>query len=224
MAKIVVFTGAGVSAESGLGTFRDSDGLWEHYRVEDVCTHEAWLTNPQLCVKFYNDRRRDTLAAQPNAAHIAIAKLQQVFPDTEVITQNIDDLHERAGAKHVVHLHGEITKLRSSINETATVPLEGWEQHYGDKHPDGSLLRPYIVFFGENVPNMYDAAQVAQQADVFIIIGTSLNVYPAAGLVQYVKPGTPVYLIDPKPVTAKANVTHFQCGASEGVRKLMEKI
>ena len=120
---IVVFTGAGVSAESGLGTFRDSDGLWEHYRVEDVCTHEAWLRNPELCVKFYNDRRRDTLNAQPNAAHIAIAKLQQAFPDTRIITQNIDDLHERAGAKNVVHLHGEITKLRSERDELATVPL-----------------------------------------------------------------------------------------------------
>ena len=138
---IVVFTGAGVSAESGLGTFRDSDGLWEHYRVEDVCTHEAWLRNPQLCVKFYNDRRRDTLAAQPNAAHLAIAKLQQALPDTRIITQNIDDLHERAGAKDVIHLHGEITKLRSSLNETATVPLEGWEQHYGERHPVRCCVR-----------------------------------------------------------------------------------
>ena len=159
---IVVFTGAGVSAESGLGTFRDSDGLWEHYRVEDVCTHEAWLRNPELCVKFYNDRRRDTLNAQPNAAHIAIAKLQQAFPDTRIITQNIDDLHERAGAKNVVHLHGEITKLRSERDELATVPLKGWEQHYGDRHPDGSLLRPYIVFFGEGVPYFDEACRIAK--------------------------------------------------------------
>lgn len=227
MAKIVVFTGAGVSAESGLGTFRDSDGLWEHYRVEDVCTHEAWLTNPQLCVKFYNDRRRDTLAAQPNAAHIAIAKLQQVFPDTEVITQNIDDLHERAGAKNVVHLHGEITKLRSSVNETATVPLEGWEQHYGDRHPDGSLLRPYIVFFGEGVPYFEQACHIASKADIMVVVGTSLNVYPAASLLHYTRPGIPIYFVDPGQPEfgnwAKA-ITHIKKKATEGVPELVEKL
>lgn len=227
MPKIVVFTGAGVSAESGLGTFRDSDGLWENYRVEDVCTHEAWLTNPQLCVKFYNDRRRDTLAAQPNAAHIAIAKLQQALPSTQIITQNIDDLHERAGAKGVVHLHGEITKLRSSINETATVPLKGWEQHYGDRHPDGSLLRPYIVFFGEGVPYFEEACRIAATADIMIVVGTSLVVYPAASLLHYTHPGIPIYVIDPgQPSFGNwaSHITHIKKKATEGVPELVEQL
>ena len=184
MKKIVVFTGAGVSAESGLGTFRDSDGLWEQYRVEDVCTHEAWLRNPQLCVKFYNDRRR-------------------------------------------VHLHGEITKLRSSINETATVPLEGWEQHYGDKHPDGSLLRPYIVFFGEGVPYFDEACRIASTADIMIVVGTSLNVYPAASLLHYTKPGIPVYFVDPGQPEFGVwadHITHIKKKATEGVPELVEKL
>ena len=216
-----------MSAESGLGTFRDSDGLWEHYRVEDVCTHDAWLTNPQLCVKFYNDRRRDALAAKPNAAHEAIARLQKELPDTRIITQNIDDLHERAGATDVVHLHGEITKLRSSINETATVPLEGWEQHYGDRHPDGSLLRPYIVFFGEGVPYFDLACRIASQADVMLVVGTSLNVYPAASLLHYTRPGIPIYFVDPgQPEFGNwANyITHIKKKATEGVPELVEKL
>lgn len=227
MAKIVVFTGAGVSAESGLGTFRDSDGLWEHYRVEDVCTHEAWLRNPELCVKFYNDRRRDTLAAQPNAAHIAIAKLQQVFPDTQIITQNIDDLHERAGATGVVHLHGEITKLRSENDELATVPIHGWEQHYGDRHPDGSLLRPFIVFFGEGVPYFDTACRIASTADIMIVVGTSLNVYPAASLLHYTRPGIPIYFVDPgQPEFGNwaSHITHIRKKATEGVPELVEKL
>ena len=144
--KIVVFTGAGISAESGLGTFRDSGGIWEKFRIEDVCTPEAWQANPERCVDFYNLRRRDALAAQPNEAHLAIAKLQEVFPDTQVITQNIDNLHERAGSKNVLHLHGEITKLRSQKDPSALVELEGWEQRYGERHADGSILRPHIVF------------------------------------------------------------------------------
>lgn len=227
MAKIVVFTGAGVSAESGLGTFRDSDGLWEHYRVEDVCTHEAWLRNPELCVKFYNERRRDTLKAQPNAAHIAIAKLQQVIPDTQIITQNIDDLHERAGAKNVVHLHGEIIKLRSENDELATVPLEGWEQHYGDRHPDGSLLRPYIVFFGEGVPYFDEACRIASTADIMIVVGTSLNVYPAASLLHYTRPNIPIYFVDPgNPEFGywADKITHIKKKATEGVPPLVEEL
>ena len=210
MPKIVVFTGAGVSAESGLGTFRDSDGLWEHYRVDDVCTHEAWLRNPQLCVKFYNDRRRDTLAAKPNAAHVAIAKLQQVFPDTQIITQNIDDLHERAGAKNV-----------------ATVPLEGWEQHYGDRHPDGSLLRPYIVFFGEGVPYFDEACRIASTADIMVVVGTSLNVYPAASLLHYTSPGIPIYFVDPgQPEFGlwADKVTHIKKKATIGVPELVNQL
>lgn len=227
MKKIVVFTGAGVSAESGLGTFRDADGLWEKYRIEDVCTHEAWLRNPELCVEFYNARRRDALAAQPNAAHLAIARLQQAFPDTEIITQNIDDLHERAGSHHITHLHGEITKLRSNNNETATVPLEGWEQHYGDRHPDGSLLRPYIVFFGEGVPYFPVACEIASKADILVIVGTSLNVYPAASLLNYAPEDAKIYLVDPgKPEMGiyKYRIQHIQKPATEGVPALVDEL
>ena len=227
MKNIVVFTGAGVSAESGLSTFRDSDGLWEKYRVEDICTHEAWERNPQLCVDFYNARRRDTLSAQPNAAHIALARLQAAIPSTHIITQNIDNLHERAGATGVVHLHGEIAKLRSSINETATVPLQGWEQHYGDRHPDGSLLRPYIVFFGEGVPYFPEACQIAAGADMMIVVGTSLNVYPAASLLQYVPETAPIFFVDPgKPQFGPYahRIQHIQEKATAGVPPLVEKI
>lgn len=197
MKKIVVFTGAGVSAESGLGTFRDSDGLWEKYRIEDVCTHEAWLRNPQLCVDFYNARRRDVLNAKPNAAHEAIARLQQAIPGTRIITQNIDDLHERAGATNVVHLHGEIRKLRAENDELATVDIEGWEQHYGDRHPNGSLLRPYIVFFGEGVPYFTEACNIAATADILVVVGTSLNVYPAASLLHYAPEHAQIIMVDP---------------------------
>lgn len=227
MKNIVVFTGAGVSAESGLGTFRDSDGLWENYRVEDVCTHEAWLRNPQLCVDFYNARRRDTLAAQPNAAHLAITRLQQEIPTTRIITQNVDDLHERAGSKGVVHLHGEITKLRSEKNELATVDLQGWEQHYGDRHPDGSLLRPYIVFFGEGVPYFEEACRIASKADILLVIGTSLNVYPAASLLQYAPYEAEIYIVDPgNPILGayKNRAKVIKKKASEGVPEVVEEL
>lgn len=227
MKNIVVFTGAGVSAESGLGTFRDADGLWEKYRVEDICTHEAWERNPELCVEFYNARRRDTLAAQPNAAHQAIARLQQAIPSVRVITQNIDDLHERAGSKDVIHLHGEITRLRSSIDETATVPLEGWEQHYGDRHPDGSLLRPYIVFFNEGVPYFPLACEVASKADVLVVVGTSLNVYPAASLIQYAPQHAPIWFVDPgQPEFGiwRDRIQHIQKKATEGVPPLVDML
>ena len=224
--KIVVFTGAGVSAESGLGTFRDSDGLWERYRVEDVCTHEAWLNNPQLCVEFYNARRRDTLAAKPNAAHYAIARLQEVFPDTEVITQNIDDLHERAGSTHITHLHGEITTLRSEIDEIDTVPCFG-DQHYGDRHPDGSLLRPYIVFFGEGVPYFSRACEIAATADIMVVVGTSLNVYPAASLLSYAPSHARIYVVDPgMPELGRFRdrVTLIRKKASEGVPEVVDML
>lgn len=225
--KIVVFTGAGVSAESGLGTFRDADGLWEKYRIEDVCTHEAWLRNPELCVEFYNARRRDALAAQPNAAHLAITQLQQAFPDTEIITQNIDDLHERAGSRNITHLHGEITKLRSENDDIATVPLQGWEQHYGDRHPDGSLLRPYIVFFGEAVPYFPVACQIASTADVLIVVGTSLNVYPAASLLEYAPETAKIYLVDPgQPEMGRYRyrIEHIRKPASQGVPEVVERL
>ncbi|MDY4161615.1 MAG: Sir2 family NAD-dependent protein deacetylase [Prevotella sp.] len=231
--KIVVLTGAGMSVESGLSTFRDAGGLWDNYPVERVATHEGWEANPDYVNDFYNMLRVKYKDVQPCEGHKLLAEMER-DNDVTIVTQNVDALHEAAGSTKVIHLHGEMMKMCSSRDVDnpryhVSLPHEGFgetglEVPHGEKAGDGSLLRPYIVFFGENVPNMYDAAQVAQQADIFIIIGTSLNVYPAAGLVQYVKPGTPIYLIDPKPVTAKANVTHLQCGASEGVRKVMEKI
>lgn len=225
--KIVVFTGAGVSAESGLGTFRDSGGIWDTFRVEDVCTPEAWQRNPEKCVEFYNLRRRDALAAEPNDAHYAIAKLQEVFPDTHIITQNIDNLHERAGSKHVLHLHGEITKLRSQKDPDALVNLNGWEQHYGDLHPDGSILRPHIVFFGEDVPNFPLACEIASQADIMIVVGTSLNVYPAASLLMYAPAHSEIYLVDPNEPDLSYytdRIGYIQAKATEGVPVLVEAL
>jgi NAD-dependent deacetylase len=225
--KIVVFTGAGISAESGLGTFRDSGGIWEKFRIEDVCTPDAWHTNPECCVEFYNLRRRDTLAAEPNMAHFAITKLQEVFPNTQIITQNIDNLHERAGSNNVLHLHGEITKLRSQKDPSALVELAGWEQHYGDRHADGSILRPHIVFFGEDVPNFTTACEIASQADIMIVIGTSLNVYPAASLLTYAPASAEIYLIDPNEPTLgyyADRVGFIKAKATEGVPALVDAL
>ncbi len=220
--KIVVFTGAGVSAESGLSTFRDSDGLWENYRIEEVCTHQAIEVNRDLVIDFYNARRRAAMQAQPNAAHIAIAELEKDF-DVQVITQNVDDLHERAGSTDIIHLHGELMKLRSSRDELATVPITDWEQDKNARHADGSLLRPYIVFFGEAVPMMTTAIYAAEDADIFVIIGTSLAVYPAASLLQYVPRHCPIYVVDPGTPDLSAfgnRITHIQKKASEGVPEL----
>ena len=193
---IVVLTGAGISADSGIATFRDSDGLWANYRIEEVCTPEALARNRAKVIEFYNIRRKELLEKEPNAAHVALAELEK-RRDVCVITQNIDDLHERAGSKNVVHLHGELRKLRSSWNEMATVPIEGWEQKLDEKHPDGSLLRPFVVFFGESVPMLEKAIEITEQADVLVIVGTSLNVYPAASLVNFVRPEVPIYIVDP---------------------------
>ena len=230
--KIVFLTGAGMSVESGLTTFRDAGGLWDNYPVERVATHEGWEADPDYVNDFYNMLRMKYKNVQPCDGHRLIAELEKDY-DVTVVTQNVDALHEAAGSNNVIHLHGEMMKMCSSRDVDnprfhVSLPHEGFgelglEVPHGEKAGDGSLLRPFIVFFGENVPNMYDAAEVAQQADVFVIIGTSLNVYPAAGLIQYVKPGTPIYLIDPKPVTTRQNVTHFQCGASEGMRQLCEQ-
>lgn len=194
MKRIVVFTGAGVSADSGLATFRDADGLWAEYRIEDVCTPEALARNRALVVEFYNRRRREMLEAEPNAGHRAIAALEEKF---EVVTQNVDNLHERAGSSRVTHLHGELMRLRSERDAEQTVPVEGWEQPLDARAPDGALLRPHIVFFGEAVPMFDRAAQIAAGADIFVVVGTSLAVYPAASLVRYVRPGVPVYVVDP---------------------------
>ena len=226
MKKIVVFTGAGVSAESGLATFRDADGLWAQYRIEDVCTPEALARNRALVIEFYNKRRKELLATLPNAAHVAIAQLEEQF-DVEVITQNVDDLHERAGSTKVLHLHGELKKLRSEKNPDLIVPIDGWEQTLDDKAPDGSLLRPHIVFFGESVP-MYDAAvRIMQGAELVIVVGTSLAVYPAASLLRYAPSGVPVFVVDPgePDCTAVRNtIYHITEKAGKGVPMLAEKL
>lgn len=196
MQKIVVFTGAGVSADSGLQTFRDADGLWASHRIEEVCTPEALVRDRAGVVGFYNQRRREMLAARPNAGHLAIAALERDF-EVEVLTQNVDDLHERAGSSRVLHLHGELAKLRSERTQELIVPIDGWEQPLDARAPDGALLRPHIVFFGEAVPEFDRAARIAACADIFIVVGTSLAVYPAASLVRYVRPGVPVWVVDP---------------------------
>ena len=222
--KVVVFTGAGVSADSGLSTFRDSDGLWDKYRIEDVCTPEALIRNRETVIRFYNIRRKELLEKEPNAAHKAIADLEKYF-DVQVITQNIDDLHERAGSHHITHLHGELRKLRSSKNDKAIVPIEGWEQPLETRHPDGSLLRPHVVFFGEAVPMYDEAVKITQTADIFVVIGTSLAVYPAAMLVRYVPSNVPIFVVDPgQPDMSiiRNPVTFIQKRAAIGVPELAE--
>ena len=226
MTKIVVFTGAGVSADSGISTFRDSDGLWANYRIEDVCTPEALVRNRAQVIEFYNIRRRELFSVEPNAAHRAIAELEQHF-DVEVVTQNVDNLHERAGSTRVTHLHGELMKLRSERNPELIVPIEGWEQTLDARAEDGALLRPHIVFFGESVP-MFDAAtRIAASTDVMIVVGTSLAVYPAASLVRYASAGVPVYVVDPgNPDVAMIRnpLTHIKARAAEGMPALAEKL
>ena len=224
MKRLVVFTGAGMSADSGLATFRDSDGLWANYRIEDVCTPEALARNRALVIEFYNKRRRELLAARPNAGHEAIAALERDFA-VEVVTQNVDDLHERAGSTHVTHLHGELRKLRSSRNPELVVPIEGWEQKLDATAPDGSLLRPHIVFFGESVPMFERAAEIAARAEIMVVVGTSLAVYPAASLVRYAQPGVPIYLVDPgHPDTTgiRNPLTVIPKRAAEGVPELVD--
>ena len=226
MTKIVVFTGAGVSADSGLSTFRDADGLWANYRIEDVCTPEALKRNRPLVVEFYNKRRKELLSTKPNPAHYAIAGLEKYF-DVQVVTQNVDDLHERAGSTRITHLHGELMKLRSERNDNIIVPIEGWEQPLDARAEDGALLRPHIVFFGESVP-MFDAAtKIAAEADMMIVVGTSLAVYPAAMLVRYAKSGVPIYVVDPgNPDTSMIRnpLTHIKARAAEGMPQLAKEL
>lgn len=222
MKKLVVFTGAGVSADSGLATFRDSDGTWGNYKIEEVCIPEALDFNRRGVIRFYNDRRREMLSAEPNPAHRAIAALERDF-DVQVITQNVDDLHERAGSTRILHLHGELTKLRSSDDPSLIVPFDGIEQGFDDVAPDGSLLRPHIVFFGEPVPEFERASALAAEADIFVVIGTSLAVYPAASLVRYVRPDIPIYVVDPgNPDTAgiRNPLTLIRKRAAEGMPEL----
>jgi NAD-dependent deacetylase len=226
--KIVVLTGAGMSVESGLKTFRDADGLWEEYPVQQVATHEGWLADPTLVTNFYNMLRKKCWGVKPNEGHRLVAELEQKY-DVTVVTQNVDNLNEQAGSSKVIHLHGELMKVCSSrdVDDPRYIQQltpDNCEIAPGTKAGDGSLLRPYIVFFGEAVPNITLAADECQEADIFIIIGTSLAVYPAAGLIHYVRPSVPIYLIDPNPVNAGSRVTQIQKGASEGMRELMKML
>jgi len=222
--KLVILTGAGMSQESGIRTFRDMGGLWEEYDIEEVATPEAWRRNPELVMRFYNDRRRQLRDSKPNAGHLGLVDLENDF-DVRIITQNVDDLHERAGSKYVLHLHGELKKARSSVDESLIYDIDGWELKFGQKCAKGSQLRPHIVWFGEAVPAMEEAVPVSESADIMVVIGTSLNVYPAAGLVNYVKKGTPIFVIDPeRPSVYIRNVTYIQEKASKGVEILKEKL
>lgn len=222
MKHIVVLTGAGMSAESGISTFRDTGGLWEQYRVEDVATPEGFARNPQLVLEFYNQRRKDAFKAKPNAGHVGLAEMEKEYKVT-IITQNVDNLHERAGSTNVLHLHGELMKVRSTKNPNLIYELspDNLEVNLGDRAEDGGQLRPHIVWFGEAVPMIEKAVRIVEQADVLVIIGTSLNVYPAAGLLNYVRYNTPVYLIDPNEVkTTVKDIYFIRKGASEGVAEL----
>jgi NAD-dependent deacetylase len=211
-----------MSQESGIRTFRDMGGLWEEYDVMEVATPEAWASNPELVMKFYNDRRKQLYECVPNAGHTGLAELEHYF-DVQIITQNIDDLHERAGSSHVLHLHGELKKARSTVDESLVYAIDGWELKFGDCCAKGSQLRPHIVWFGEAVPAMDEAILMVRKADVLVVIGTSLNVYPAAGLINYTKSGTPIYVIDPeRPQVYINNVTFLQEKAGKGVELLKE--
>jgi NAD-dependent deacetylase len=225
MKKIVVLTGAGISAESGIKTFRDSDGLWENHRIEDVATPEGWQKDPALVLQFYNLRRAQLLTVSPNEGHRELAGLEQDF-DVEIITQNVDDLHERAGSTRVLHLHGELRKVRSVGMENLVYP---WDKdlHLGDLCAKGHQLRPHIVWFGEAVPMLEKAAELAEKADIFLIVGTSLQVYPAAGLMRYAAPHIPFFYVDPRPqitweLERLPNLKIIAEAASTGVKKVVD--
>lgn len=221
--NIVVLTGAGISAESGIKTFRDSDGLWENHNVNDVATYDAYLRNPEMVLRFYNERRRQLSAAQPNEAHKQLVRLQQYY-NVQIVTQNIDNLHEQAGSCNVLHLHGELTKARSDRNENLIVDIGYNDINLGDKASDGCQLRPHIVWFGEAVPNIEPASLLCEQAHYFIVVGTSMNVYPAAGLIHYVPKSTPCYLVDPNPVVVQRKINVIQENAGTGVKKVVDEL
>lgn len=223
--KLVVLTGAGISAESGIATFRDAGGLWEGHRVEDVATPEGWMKNPALVLEFYNQRRKKALEVKPNRGHEILAELEQYFEVT-VVTQNVDDLHERAGSTHIIHLHGNLFESRSTADENLVYRLKGWELNLGDRCEKGSQLRPNIVWFGEMVPMMEVAAQYAAQADIFLVVGTSMVVYPAAGLIHYVPIENPKFVIDPKlpDVGTIPYVTMIADKASTGMEKVKRQL
>ena len=222
--KLVVLTGAGVSAESGISTFRDSGGLWEGYDVAEVASPEGWKNNKELVLEFYNQRRRQMIKAEPNSAHTALASLENFF-DVIIITQNIDDLHERGGSSNVVHLHGEITKSRSTLDHNLIYNVEGTELTPGDKCERGAQLRPHIVWFGEDVPMIEEAIKYCAQADIFVVIGTSMVVYPAASLIEFVPFESVKYIIDPvKPdiYYSPPNTVYIEKKATDGMKELMK--
>jgi len=224
--KLVVLTGAGMSVESGLSTFRGSGGMWGQHRVEDVATIDAWYKDPEKVLDFYNIRRNELAGVKPNEGHVVLANLEKDF-DVEIITQNVDNLHEKAGSKHVTHLHGELMKARSTGPGAEVFELtpENLEIQPGDKCPKGYQLRPHIVWFGEAVPEMNKAINITEKADIFLVIGTSLNVYLAAGLLNYVPSGVPVYLIDPNEVNVYSkNITVIKKGAGEGMKEFKEML
>lgn len=222
--KLIVLTGAGISAESGLKTFRDSDGLWEGYDINEVATPGGWRKNPELVLDFYNMRRRNVRDANPNAAHEGLAALEAYF-DVKIITQNIDDLHERAGSGNVLHLHGEIFKMRSEWDDSLIYPIHH-DIHIGDKAPDGAQLRPHIVWFEEPVPAITEASRLVQEADIFVVIGTSLAVYPAAGLVDFANPEIPKFIMD-KIIPRTRGIQNLYCiekRATEGMPVLQQEL
>ena len=223
MKKLVILTGAGMSAESGIRTFRDAGGLWEEYEVTDVATPEAWERNSDLVLRFYNERRRQLEGCSPNEGHYGLALLEKHF-DVQIITQNIDDLHERAGNKKILHLHGELTKARSTIDRTLIYDISYSDINPGDKCEKGSQLRPHIVWFGEDVPMMDEAVRLAGEADIFVVIGSSLNVYPAAGLISYAPADASLWLIDPNDVTVYREVEVIKATASKGVSVLTQRL
>jgi NAD-dependent deacetylase len=225
MKKVVVLSGAGISAESGIPTFRDADGLWEGHRIEDVATPEAWQRNRALVLDFYNQRRKAALHVAPNAGHLALAALEKHFQVT-IITQNVDNLHEKAGSSRVLHLHGELFKSRSTADENLLYPVKGWELKEGDCCERGSQLRPHVVWFGEAVPMMEPAIAETSEADIFLVVGTSLLVYPAASLLYYAGDEVPKYIIDPKlpQVYARPNMQLLEEAASTGVPKVCREL
>lgn len=219
---LVVLTGAGMSAESGIATFRDSGGLWDKYPVMDVASHDGFVRNPALIHQFYNQRRRELVKAQPNAGHSALAELEQWY-DVDVITQNIDNLHERAGSTRVLHLHGELMKVRSMTHPERiyTLTEDNLETSVDSRDEYGDPVRPHIVFFQEAVPNIEPAIEIVEEADILVIIGTSMAVYPAAALFNYARRGIPIYYIDPNPAPVPSNVTVIRATATEGLRELV---
>lgn len=225
MKKVVVLSGSGISAESGIPTFRDSGGLWEGHDINEVATPQAWQKNPKLVLDFYNQRRKAAMEAQPNAGHTSLVELEQYY-DVVVITQNVDSLHEKAGSSRVIHLHGELCKSRSTLDEKLVYDIEGWELNWGDKCERGSQLRPHIVWFGEMVPMMEVAYREVSGADFFIVVGTSLQVYPAAGLLYDVPQGIPIYIVDPATPAYAENpdITPIQDTASQGLPTLVKRL